>query len=255
MYENRIDRQLLRTFGLIIILIACTAKFAQSAARTQQSSVNTPDITGSWERARDPSIPPQPQPPLKAPYLKEWQAQAQAAREASAKGQPIAERVVMCLPEGMPGMMGGPFPMEILQSKGQVTIIQEAYTQVRRILLDRQQKPIDDVEPGFYGYSIGHWDGGTLIVDTIGIREDVRYQNVPHSKDMHIKERISLGGNGLLRDEITIEDPVVFEKPWTFTYAYRRMADYQLLEYVCEDNREYADQNGVQQIRIPGSTR
>jgi len=250
MYENRIDGQLLRTFGLLIILIACTAKFAQSAARTQQSSVSTPDITGSWERARDASIPPQPQPPLKASYLKEWQAQAQAAREASAKGQPIAERVVMCLPEGMPGMMGGPFPMEILQSKGQVTIIQEAYTQVRRILLDRQQKPIDDVEPGFYGYSIGHWDGGTLIVDTIGIREDVRYQNVPHSKDMHIKERISFGPNGVLRDEITIEDPAVLEKPWTFTYGYRRMPDYQLLEYICEDNREYADEKGLQKIRL-----
>src|SRR5262245_10255497 len=190
MYENRIDRQLLRTFGLIIILIACTAKFAQSAARTQQSSVNTTDITGSWERARDPSIPPQPQPPLKAPYLKEWQAQAQAAREANAKGEPIAERVVLCLPEGMPGMMGGPFPMEVLQSKGQVTIIQEAYTQVRRILLDRQQKPIDDVEPGFYGYSVGHWDRGTLMADTIGIREDVRYQIVPHSNDIDINARI-----------------------------------------------------------------
>ena len=90
-------------------------------------------------------------------------------------------------------------------------------------------------------------------MDTIGIKENVTYQNVPHSSEMHIKERISLGANNLLRDEITIEDPVVLEKPWTFTYAYRRMPDYQLLEYVCEDNREYADQNGVQKIRIPGS--
>jgi hypothetical protein len=246
MYANMI-RQLLRTFGLLIILILCTAKFALPA---QQPSVNIPDITGSWERARDPSIPAQPQPPLKPQYLKEWQAQAQAAREASAKGQPIAERVVLCLPEGMPGMMGGPFPMEILQSKGQVTIIQEAYTQVRRILLDRQQKPVDDVEPGFYGYSVGQWDGGTLMVDTIGIREDVRYQNVPHSKEMHIKERISFGSNGILRDEITIEDPTILEKPWTFILGYRRMPDYQLLEYICEDNREYADEKGLQKIRL-----
>jgi hypothetical protein len=245
MYVNMIRQ--LRTFGLVIILIACTAKFVLSA---QQPSGNIPDITGSWERARDPSIPNPPQPPLKSQYLKEWQAQAQAAREASAKGQPIAERVVLCLPEGMPGMMAGPFPMEILQSKGQVTIIQEAYTQVRRILLDRQQKPVDDVEPGFYGYSVGHWDGGTLMADTIGIREDVRYQNVPHSKDIHIKERISLGANGILRDEITIEDPTVLEKPWTFTYGYRRMPDYQLLEYICEDNREYADEKGLQKIRL-----
>jgi hypothetical protein len=231
--------------------LVCAA-FAQVVAFAQQPAAAIPDITGSWERARDASIPPAPQPPLKAQYLKEWQAQAQAAREANAKGQPIAERVVMCLPDGMPGMMSGPFPMEVLQSRGQVTIIQEAYTQVRRILLDRQPKAADDVEPGFYGYSVAHWDGGTLVAETVGVKEDVRYQNVPHSKDMHIKERISVGANGLLRDEITIEDPAILEKPWTFTFGYRRMQDYQLLEYVCEDNREYADSNGVQQIRIPG---
>jgi hypothetical protein len=183
--------------------------------------------------------------------LKEWQAKMQAIREANAKGQPIAERVVACLPDGMPGMMSGPFPMEILQSKGQVTMIQEAYTQVRRILLDREQKPIDDVEPGFYGHSVGHWEGTTLVADTVGVRENVTYQNVPHSRDMHITERISLGSNGILRDEITIDDPAFLEKPWMFTFGYRRMPDYQLLEYICEDNREYADQNGVQQIRIP----
>ena len=89
--------------------------------------------------------------------------------------------------------------MEILQSKGQITMIQEAYTQVRRILLDREQKPIDEVEPGFYGRSVGHWEGSTLAVDTVGIKESVLYQNIPHSKDMRIKERISVGANGILR--------------------------------------------------------
>jgi hypothetical protein len=236
---------------ILIVSIVCAFAFAQGTVLAQQSSATIPDITGSWERARDASIPAAPQPPLKAQYLKEWQARAQAVREANAKGQPIAERVALCLPDGMPGMLNGPFPLEILQSKGQVTMIQEAYTQVRRILLDRPQKAVDDVEPGFYGNSVGHWDGGTLIADTVGVRADVTYQNVPHSKDMHIKERISLGANGLLRDEITIEDSAFLEKPWTFTFGYRRMADYQLLEYICEDNREYADEKGVQKIRIP----
>jgi hypothetical protein len=249
MEPMRICWKLQRTFGRILLL-AVALVLSTLNARAQQSAGSVPDITGSWERARDASIPPQPPPPLKAQYLKEWQARQQAVREANAKGQPIAERVVMCLPEGMPGMMAGPFPFEILQSKGQVTIIQEAYTQVRRVLLDRQQKAVDDVEPGFYGHTVGHWEAGTLIADTVGIREDARFQNVPHSKDMHIKERISLGANGLLRDEITIDDPAIFEKPWTFTYGYQRMKDYQLLEYICEDNREYADEKGVQQIRI-----
>jgi hypothetical protein len=234
----------------VALTLSCLLMISPATGHAQ-SSGTVPDITGSWERARDASIPPAPQPPLKAQFLQERQAKLRTLREANDKGEPIAERVVKCLPDGMPGMMSGPFPMEVLQSKGQVTIIQEAYTQVRRILLDREQKPIDDVEPGFYGRSVGHWEGGTLVVDTVGIKDDVIYQNVPHSKDVRIKERISLGANGILRDEITIDDPAFLEKPWTFTFGFQRMKDYQLLEYICEDNREYADENGVQKIRIP----
>ena len=225
------------------------------------SVTNAPDITGSWERfgggavgrgqGTDPRTPPPtPPPPLRPQFLKDWQARQQAAREATAKGQPIGINWVNCLPDGMPGMMQGPFPLEILQSKGQVTIIQESFTQVRRILLDRPQKALDEVDPTFYGHSVGKWNGDTLVVDTIGIKEDVRYQNVPHSAQMRITERFRLVQPDLLWDEITIDDPVTLEKPWTFTFAYRRMPDYTLLEYICEDNREYIDEKGLQRMRL-----
>jgi hypothetical protein len=220
-----------------------------------------PDLTGSWERTgggargggqgTDPRTPPPvPPPPLKPQYLKQWQARQQAAREATAKGQPIGINWVHCLPDGMPGMMQGPFPFEILQTKNQVTIIQESFTQVRRILLDRPQKAMDEVDPTFYGNSVGRWEGDTLVADTIGIKESVTYQNVPHSTQMRIKERFRLVAPDVLWDEITIEDPVTFEKPWTFTFAYRRMPNYTLLEYICEDNREYIDENGLQKMRL-----
>jgi len=176
-------------------------------------------------------------------------------READAKGQPIATNAVACLPDGMPGMMTATFPLEILQSRGQITIIEEAYTQVRRILLDRPQKAVDDIEPGFYGHSVGHWDGDTLVVDTIGVKENVRYQNVPHSKDMRISERMRLVAPDTLWNEITITDPTALEKPWTFTFAYQRMKDYTLLEYICEDNREFSDDQGRQKIRVDPAPR
>jgi hypothetical protein len=150
----------------------------------------------------------------------------------------------------MPAMMGAVFPMEILQSRGQITIIAEAYNQVRRILMDRPQKTLDDVELTFYGHSVGRWQGDTLVVDTIGIKESVRFQNAPHSSQMRIRERMRLMAPDILWNEISIEDAVTLEKPWTFTYAYQRMPDYTLLEYICEDNREYADEKGLQQIRI-----
>jgi hypothetical protein len=239
--------------AFVLAVLAPVSTFAQARAAT-----SGPDITGSWERygrgargaAPGTVPPPATQPQLKPEYLKEWQARQQAAREADAKGKPLATNATLCLPEGMPGMMGATFPMEILQSRGQVTVIEEAFTQVRRIFLDAPAKAVDDVEPGFYGYSVGHWQDDTLTVDTIGVKEDVRYQNVPHSAQMRIKERIHLVAPDILWNEITIEDPVMLEKPWTYTVAYKRMPDYKLLEYICEDNREYADANGQQQIRI-----
>lgn len=247
---------------LVSSIAAVVVLWLEVVALAQAKPAAVPDITGSWERygfvpgqrgggPRDPTIPPPAAPPaLKPPYLKEWQASTQAAREAAAKGEPLATNNVHCIPEGMPAMMAAQFPMEILQSRGQVTIIEEAFTQVRRILLDRPQQAVDEVEPGFYGHSVGHWDGDTLIVDTIGIKESVRLQNAPHSKDMRIRERLHLVSPDVLWDEITIEDPGVLEQPWQVTYAYRRMKDYTLLEYVCEDNREYADDKGLQKIRI-----
>jgi hypothetical protein len=106
--------------------------------------------------------------------------------------------------------------------------------------MDQPQKPIDDVEPGFYGRSVGHWEGDTLVVDTVGVKESVHFQNTSHSKQMRIGERMHLVAPNILWNEITITDPVTLEKPWTVTYAYRRMSGYTLLEYVCENNHEYA---------------
>lgn len=233
--------------AVLVAVLVCTSP----AAAQQRGASNAPDLSGSYERYRGaPPTPPAPPPPLKAQYLKEWQAKQQAAREADAKGEPIAAAVVNCIPEGMPGMMAGPFPMEILQSKGQVTIIQEAYNQVRRILLDQAQKPSDEVDPSFFGRSVGRWEGTTLVVDTIGIKDYVRYLNVPHSSEMRIKERIHSVAADIVWDEITIDDPAMLEKPWTFTFAYKRMPGYTLLEYICEDNREFADDQGRQKIKV-----
>jgi hypothetical protein len=239
----------MRTHDIPGIAVAVAVGFVllRVSPLAQSKPAQPPDITGSWERA---SAPPSPDPALKPQYLKEWQSRQKAVRDAAAKGEPIATNNVHCIPEGMPAMMSAQFPMEILQSRGQVTIIEEAFTQVRRILLDRPLKAVDDVEPGFFGHSVGRWDGDTLVVDTIGIKESVRFRDVPHSKEMRIRERIHLVSPTELRNDLTIEDPAMLEKPWQVTFVYRRMPDYTLLEYVCEDNREYADDQGRQKIRV-----
>jgi hypothetical protein len=148
------------------------------------------------------------------------------------------------------------YPAEILQTPGQITIITEAFSEVRRIYLGQPQLPIDEVPPGYYGHSVGRWDGDTLIVDTVGIKESVPgYNGMPHSEQMRITERIRLVAPGVLHDQITIEDPVVLEKPMTYTLAYRKLADYKMVEFICENNREYVDEQGRVRMKLGGSSK
>lgn len=215
-------------------------------------------IAGTWQRLfAEPGtagIPPAAmEPPLRAQYAGERNARLAAIRAANERGEPYATAETFCLPTGMPAMMGavGPFPMEILISDGQVTIIQEAFTQVRRIYLDRPQLTLDDIEPGYYGRSVGHFEGDTLVASTIGVAEHVRYRDVPHSLDMRIDERIHLVAPDTLWVEETVIDPAVLAEPWKFTFAFKRLPDYEMLEYICEDNREYADPgSGATRLRV-----
>lgn len=248
-YERRPAR-----FGKLAIAVSALLGIAQALA---QSGHGDPGIGGTWEasfaRNGNPGVrSPQADPPLKPEHLAAWRARQAEAEAAAARGEPLATSATYCLPQGMPAMMGGggPFPTEILLSDGQVTIIQEAYNQVRRIYLDEPQLPLAEIEPGFYGRSVGVWEGDTLVVDTIGIKESVRYRDVPHTSAMRITERIRRVEPDVLWDEVTIEDPEVLEEPWQFTFVLRRLPGYEMMEYVCEDNREYADADGTTRLRI-----
>src|SRR5690606_37649633 len=109
----------------------------------------------------------------------------------------------------------------------------------------------EDAEPGFWGHSVGHWEGDTLVVDTVGIKEYVRFRDVPHSNQMRIHERMRALTPDMFEDQITIEDPVYLTVPWTFMYRYKRKPGYKLYEYVCEDNRQYRDpETGGTRLRL-----
>jgi hypothetical protein len=216
-------------------------------------------MTGSWNRYPDidekprPGFPPPapiPPPPLKAQYKTEWEARRKAVADAEAAGKPLYSNYTACLPDGMPAMMMGMFPMEVLQTPGQVTIIQEAYNQVRRIYMGAELPPVEDAEPLFWGHSTGKWEGDTLVVETIGIKEDVRFRDAPHSNQARITERLRLLSHDMMEDEVTVTDPVYLETPWKWRWVYKRLPGYRMLEYVCESNREYRDETGAARMRI-----
>ena len=207
-------------------------------------------------RGVDPKLAPPPATPivLKAPYAKTFDARRTADAAATKEGRAPATPAVLCLPYGMPRMMTvASYPIEILETAGQITIVTEAFSEVRRVFMDQPQLPIDEVPPGYYGHSVGRWEKDTLVIDTVGIKTTVPgYQNLPHSDQLRIGERIRLVAPDVLHDEITITDPVMLEKPVVYTLAYRKMPGYKMVEFVCENNREYVDEQGKVRMRLRG---
>jgi hypothetical protein len=260
--SDRTPRAAWSALALAALLAASAAPQALAAAAKAPAMGDPHDITGAWDRypapgdsGLDPTVKERPSdvppPPLKPEYLPAYEAHMKEVAEANAKGQPIATGYTHCIPDGMPAMMMGMFPMEVLQSKGQVTIIQEAYNQVRRIYLGEKAPPIEDAEPGFWGHSGGRWNGDVLEVETVGLKDYVRYKDVPHSDQMRIFEKIRKIDANHFEDQITVTDPVYLTGPWTWTWMYKRRPGYKMQEYVCEDNREYADPaTGLARLRV-----
>jgi hypothetical protein len=163
-----------------------------------------------------------------------------------------------CLPPGMPGIMTQPYPMEFLLTPGKVTIIIEAYTQVRHIYTDGRPLPADP-NPEFHGTSIGRWENDTLVVDTIGFSPLTRITGgVPPSDKMRIVERFRLTAPDTMSIETTITDPENLAAPYTTTSTLRRHRDWTITEYICEENnRNSVDAKGKAGIdlTVPTSPR
>jgi hypothetical protein len=137
----------------------------------------------------------------------------------------------------MPGVMGQPYPYEFLMTPGKVTIIGEAYMQVRHIFTDGRPLPADP-DPTFNGTSVGKWEGDTLVIDSIGFKDErvwIDENANPHSDALHVVERYTRTGPDQLLYEATIEDPKVFTRPWKMSMPlYRRIEkNAQLFEYKC----------------------
>ena len=151
---------------------------------------------------------------------------------------------VHCIPPGMPGIMRQPYPIEFLFTPGRVTIFAETYTQARRIYTDGRSLP-DDPDLLFNGSSVGRWDGDTLLVDTVGFSPVTEIAaGIPHSDKMRIRERIWLEAPDVLRIETTITDPEMLAEPFVQQLAFRRQPDWEIREYVCEENNRLVSEDG-----------
>jgi hypothetical protein len=211
---------------------ACLLSFASFGAAHAAPAADHPDFTGKWQvEAFIPTIKTDKGavPPLR-PEAKKIYEQRVAERAAKNVKDPIDS----CLPHGVPRLMYAPYPMLLLQANGQLDVIQEANHTTRLIYIG--QPPVDDDDPKWLGDSTGHWDGKTLVVDTINNdnRTWLDKAGLPHSDQMKVTERLSLGDGGkVLTDAITINDPKTYTAPWTTTVKFKREPGMELKENVC----------------------
>src|SRR4249919_3679498 len=174
-------------------------------------------------------------PRLTTEYLAKWEVMRKSRMAGSSDTDPNAN----CLSAGMPGMMGMAYGMEIQHTKDKVTIYGELNDVYRRIFLDGRkpsQRTLDD--PTFAGYSVGHWEGDTLVVDTVALREDTLLDLFsPHSDQMTVRERIRFTSPGILEDRITSSDPKALLEPFTQIRTYRKASppNDELREFSCAE--------------------
>jgi hypothetical protein len=143
-----------------------------------------------------------------------------------------------CLPQGPRLNLYAANLAKIVQTPGLVLILSEDLT-YRQIFLDGRSLP-KDPDPSFMGYSVGHWEGDTLVVETIGFKDQTWLDSsgLPDSEALRVTERVHRERFGHLVIEQTIDDPEVFVRPFTITLGAPYVPDTDLLEYVCAENEK-----------------
>jgi hypothetical protein len=140
-----------------------------------------------------------------------------------------------CLPPGVPGTTEWPYPLQIVQKPGLVLILYEAEHLFRVIPTDGQTHPAD-LDPTWMGNSVGKWEGDTLVVDVTGFNDKGAVEQYRHTAAYHVIERYRRTAYDKLSYEATIEDPNVFAAPWKVAGTMTLHPEWQIQEYVCEEN-------------------
>ena len=150
-----------------------------------------------------------------------------------------------CLPHSVTDFDGHFTPRKVVQTPGLLIMLFESYHAYRQIFTDGRGLP-EDREPAWYGYSAGKWDGDTLVVDTVGLNEQTWLDDTghPHSDALHIIERFRRLDFGHMQVQLTIDDPKAYKKPWTATIPWEFIPDTDLLDWVCENEKDNTHMSG-----------
>jgi hypothetical protein len=224
-------------------LASLTVAIGALASGAAVWSAEGSSIAGIWlpDGARSQRFPsPPPFTPTGRRIVEEWRAAHDPIEDDPGR---------FCQAPGMPSIAlgGADYPVEIIVTDEQVTILMEMHQQVRRVYLGMESHP-ERPFPQRNGHSIGRWEGDTLVVDTVAIKA-ITYGSVPHSDQVHVVERIrAIDDGAALLNEVTIMDPVMYTEPVTVQQYYRAAPPgTRMLEYECTEGMwlEHEERRGI----------
>jgi hypothetical protein len=209
-----------------------------------------PDLSGIWQAEPDPqgkpsgveyeinpryfiNIAADRQKPDDLPF-QPWAADLFHQRLES---QGIDDPLTRCVPPGAPAANTFPAPFKIIQTPELIAILYETETTFRQIFMDGRNHPVDPV-PTMYGYSVGKWEGSTLVVESLGFKDRGWLDRMghPHSERLRLIERFTRRDFGHMDLSITVDDPKTYTEPFTYTQRMRLLPDTELMEYFCSEN-------------------
>jgi hypothetical protein len=163
------------------------------------------------------------------------EAAALTGRHAQRQDHPTSR----CLPMGLPGVSLIAYPFKIVQTLATIVMLYEVDGTFRQVHTDGRRLPVDP-QPAWLGYSVGKWEGDTLVVNTAGFNDKTWLDAIghPHSEEMRLQERFRRLDFGHLEVQMTIDDPGTFTKPFTITFTELLIPDTDILEFVCSENEK-----------------
>ncbi len=230
-------------------LLAQSAKNGAASAAKSQPTPRTadgkPDLSGFWQgpllrNMFEASGGPQFTPEGKAAY------DYNLTKSENPEG--------LCLFAGIPRASISGVPFEISQSAHRVAFLYELMTAWRSVPIDGSARA-KNIPDSFFGNGVGHWEGDTLVIDSIGFKDYLSWVDDdahPHSGAMHVVERWTRTDSSHMAHEVTVEDPRFYTKPWTFKRVFTSMPPgQQPMEYACDENN--LDRNHLGAGPQPGS--
>lgn len=231
----------MRALHLGFALVLTASGFAHAAERAP--SPDPKNITGVWWVVNsDGSLKPQSG---DIPFTEAGKARYERVRAGLKQGSVDDYAEKYCAAPGVPRVMTANYPLEIIQTEGQVTILHEYDHAYRRVILGAKHAPEDEAVLTYMGDTSGRWDGDVLVIDTVSMTDKTWLDatGVPHGEKLHVVERIrKIEGGRQLENLVTVDDPETFTRPWSARLVYAWRPDVVLEEYVCGETHRSVSQ-------------